>query len=99
MPRVRDGYLAGHERPHACCPSAPPAQARLDPGESADIRRFRRDQGDDAGEEPDDRLRRGRVPQYRGMLDQEARDGDDSGRYLHSGLCVLQRQDGDAARG
>ena len=91
-------YLAGMSEAD---PAMPPeaAQARLDPGQGADQRRLRRDQGADAPAEPRHGLRGGGLPQYRRVLDQEARDGDDPGRHLHPGLRLLQREDGDAARG
>ena len=43
-------------------------------------------------------LRGGRLPQYRRVLGEEARDLHDHGRHLHARLRVLQRQDRAAGR-
>ena len=94
-------YLALHERnaPDRARHAAPPAQARLDPRQGAGQPGLCRDQAADARPQPRHGVRGSGVPQHRRMLDQEARHGDDPGRHLHARLRLLQRQDGDAARG
>ena len=44
------------------------------------------------------RLQRSGVPEPRGVLGRGHRDDHDSGRYVHAGLPLLQRQDGESAR-
>ena len=55
---------------------------------------------DRAREQAAYRLRGGRLPQHRRMLDEASRDHDDHGRHLHARLCLLQRRDraAEAAR-
>ncbi len=55
-------------------------------------------QRDRARQRPAHRLRGGRLPQYRRVLGEEARDLHDHGRHLHARLRVLQRQDRPAGR-
>ena len=50
-------------------------------------------QRDRARERPAYGLRGGRLPQYRRVLGEEARDLHDHGRHLHARLRLLQRQD------
>ena len=54
---------------------------------------YARDPRDRARTRPAHRVRGGRLPQYRRMLGEEARDLHDHGRYLHARLRLLQRQD------
>ncbi len=99
MASARQGSLsARHERSRPRQRPAP-AQARLDPGQGAGQRRLHGNQGADAPAQPRHRLRGGGLPEYRRVLDQEARDGDDPRRHLHPRLRLLQRQDRHAARG
>jgi hypothetical protein len=74
------------------------AQARLDPRQSPHQRGFAETRAD-AQPQPRHGVRGSGVPEYRRVLDQEARHGDDPGRHLHARLRVLQRQDRHAARG
>ena len=55
---------------------------------------YRADAGDRARQRPAHGLRGSRLPQYRRVLGEEARDLHDHGRHLHARLCLLQRQTG-----
>ena len=70
-----------------------PAQAGLDPGQGAGLAEMGRDEPHRAREQARDRLRGGRLPQYRRVLGEEARHLHDHGRHLHAGLRLLQRED------
>ena len=70
-----------------------PAQAAVDPGQGAGLARIPRDPPADARAQPAHRVRRGGLPQYRRVLEGEARDGDDPRRGLHPRLHLLQCRD------
>ena len=95
MTVVHDTTAARPRHPEkAHRPDAPAAEkARLDQGQGAGVERLWRDRGDRARERPAHGLRGGRLPQYRRVLGEEARDLHDHGRHLHARLRVLQRQD------
>ena len=59
---------------------------------------YARDPAPDARVRAAHRLRGGGLPQYRRVLDAEARDLDDHGRHLHAGLRLLQRRHRHARR-
>ena len=79
----------GHRHPR---PQDHP-QARLDPGQGAELGGLPRDPQADARQAPAHGLRGGGLPEYRRVLDPEARDRDDPRRHLHPRLRLLQRQD------
>ncbi len=85
----REGAPAGFSRA---------AQAGLDPRQGAGLARLCGDAADREGERPAHRVRRGRLPQHRRVLGEEARDLHDHGRHVHARLRVLQREDRAARR-
>ena len=80
----REGGAAGQSEP---------AEAAVDPGQGAGLAGISRDAAADARARPAHRLRGGGLPEYRRVLEGEARDGDDPGRGLHPRLHLLQCRD------
>ena len=74
------------------------AQARLDPGQGADLRGLQAHPRHPAREPPRHRLRGGRLPERRRVLEPGPRHDDDHGRGLHPRLHLLQRRDRTAGR-
>ena len=66
------------------------AQAGLDPRQGADLAGIPRNAPPDARAQAQHGLRRSGLPQYRRVLEAEARHGDDPGQRLHPRLQLLQ---------
>src|SRR5262249_40860452 len=76
----REGASAGHARAQ---------ETRLDSRQGAGLARLPRDPRNRARERSAHRVRGGRLPQYRRVLGQEARNLHDHGGHLHACLRVL----------
>ena len=70
------------------------AKAGLDPGQGARVAGLCRHPCNRARQRAAHRLRGGRLPEHRRVLEQEARHLHDHGRHLHARLRLLQRQTG-----
>ena len=86
--------------PEKVAPARPAGceKAGLDQRQGAGVAGLCRDARDRARERAAYRVRGGRLPEYRRVLGEEARDLHDHGRHLHARLRVLQRQDRPARR-